>query len=75
MLRYAGVRNGLRAGDWTETACSALAVTAPSWVCEEILSASQAIDSATRDQIQGTMRRFSSEKTTFIITHRLCEVR
>ncbi|MFP4396409.1 MAG: ABC transporter ATP-binding protein, partial [Anaerolineales bacterium] len=30
-----------------------------------------AIDSATEDQIQRAMRRISSERTTFIITHRL----
>jgi ATP-binding cassette subfamily B protein len=34
-----------------------------------------AIDSATEDQIQRVMRRISSERTTFIITHRLSQIR
>ncbi len=34
-----------------------------------------AIDSATEDQIQLAMRRISSERTTFIITHRLSQIR
>jgi ATP-binding cassette subfamily B protein len=34
-----------------------------------------AIDSATEDQIQKAMRRISSERTTFIITHRLSQIR
>jgi len=34
-----------------------------------------AIDSATEDQIQQAMRRISSERTTFIITHRLSQIR
>jgi ATP-binding cassette subfamily B protein len=34
-----------------------------------------AIDSATEDQIQRAMRRISSERTTFIITHRLSQIR
>ncbi|MBA7649908.1 putative multidrug export ATP-binding/permease protein [subsurface metagenome] len=34
-----------------------------------------AIDSATEDQIQHAMRRISSERTTFIITHRLSQIR
>jgi len=34
-----------------------------------------AIDSATEDQIQRAMRRISHERTTFIITHRLSQIR
>ena len=34
-----------------------------------------AIDSATEDQIQRAMRRISSERTTFLITHRLSQIR
>ena len=34
-----------------------------------------AIDSATEDQIQRAMRRISRERTTFIITHRLSQIR
>ncbi len=34
-----------------------------------------AIDSATEDQIQQAMRRISSERTTFLITHRLSQIR
>ena len=34
-----------------------------------------AVDSATEDQIQQAMRRISSERTTFIITHRLSQIR
>ena len=34
-----------------------------------------AIDSATEDQIQQAMRRISKERTTFIITHRLSQIR
>lgn len=34
-----------------------------------------AIDSATEDRIQQAMRRISSERTTFIITHRLSQIR
>ena len=34
-----------------------------------------AIDSATEDQIQQAMRRISSQRTTFIITHRLSQIR
>jgi ATP-binding cassette subfamily B protein len=34
-----------------------------------------AIDSATEDQIQRAMRRISSERTTFVITHRLSQIR
>ena len=34
-----------------------------------------AIDSATEDQIQQAMRRISSNRTTFIITHRLSQIR
>jgi ATP-binding cassette subfamily B protein len=34
-----------------------------------------AIDSATEDQIQRAMRRISSKRTTFIITHRLSQIR
>jgi ATP-binding cassette subfamily B protein len=34
-----------------------------------------AIDSATEDQIQRAMRRISSQRTTFIITHRLSQIR
>jgi ATP-binding cassette subfamily B protein len=34
-----------------------------------------AIDSATEDQIQRAMRRISREQTTFIITHRLSQIR
>lgn len=34
-----------------------------------------AIDSATEDQIQRAMRRISKERTTFIITHRLSQIR
>jgi ATP-binding cassette subfamily B protein len=34
-----------------------------------------AIDSSTEDQIQRAMRRISSERTTFIITHRLSQIR
>jgi ATP-binding cassette subfamily B protein len=34
-----------------------------------------AIDSATEDQIQRAMRRIASERTTFIITHRLSQIR
>jgi ATP-binding cassette subfamily B protein len=33
------------------------------------------IDSATEDQIQRAMRRISKERTTFIITHRLSQIR
>ena len=33
------------------------------------------IDSATEDQIQRAMRRISRERTTFIITHRLSQIR
>ncbi|MBN1834782.1 MAG: ABC transporter ATP-binding protein [Spirochaetales bacterium] len=34
-----------------------------------------AIDSATEDQIQQAMRRISARRTTFIITHRLSQIR
>ena len=34
-----------------------------------------AIDSATEDQIQRAMRRISSRRTTFLITHRLSQIR
>jgi ATP-binding cassette subfamily B protein len=34
-----------------------------------------AIDSATEDQIQRAMQRISKERTTFIITHRLSQIR
>ena len=34
-----------------------------------------AIDSATEDQIQRAMRRIASRRTTFIITHRLSQIR
>jgi ATP-binding cassette subfamily B protein len=34
-----------------------------------------AIDSATEDQIQRAMRRISSDRTTFLITHRLSQIR
>jgi len=34
-----------------------------------------AIDSATEDKIQRAMRRISSERTTFLITHRLSQIR
>ncbi len=34
-----------------------------------------AIDSSTEDQIQRAMHRISSERTTFIITHRLSQIR
>jgi len=34
-----------------------------------------AIDSATEDQIQRAMRRISRERTTFMITHRLSQIR
>ena len=34
-----------------------------------------AIDSATKDQIQRAMRRIASQRTTFIITHRLSQIR
>ncbi len=34
-----------------------------------------AIDSATEDQIQRAMRRISSNRTTFLITHRLSQIR
>jgi ATP-binding cassette subfamily B protein len=34
-----------------------------------------AIDSATEDQIQRAMKRISKERTTFIITHRLSQIR
>lgn len=34
-----------------------------------------AIDSATEDRIQGAMRRISSQRTTFLITHRLSQIR
>ena len=34
-----------------------------------------AIDSATEDEIQRAMRRISSERTTFLITHRLSQIR
>lgn len=34
-----------------------------------------AIDSATEDQIQRAMRQISKERTTFIITHRLSQIR
>jgi ATP-binding cassette subfamily B protein len=34
-----------------------------------------AIDSATEDQIQKAMRRISSQRTTFLITHRLSQIR
>jgi len=34
-----------------------------------------AIDSATEDQIQKAMRRIASRRTTFIITHRLSQIR
>jgi ATP-binding cassette subfamily B protein len=34
-----------------------------------------AIDSATEDKIQRAMRRISQERTTFIITHRLSQIR
>jgi ATP-binding cassette subfamily B protein len=34
-----------------------------------------AIDSATEDEIQQAMRRISSSRTTFIITHRLSQIR
>jgi ATP-binding cassette subfamily B protein len=34
-----------------------------------------AVDSATEDQIQRAMRRISRERTTFLITHRLSQIR
>jgi ATP-binding cassette subfamily B protein len=34
-----------------------------------------AIDSATEDQIQAAMKRISQERTTFLITHRLSQIR
>jgi len=34
-----------------------------------------AIDSATEDQIQQAMRRISRQRTTFVITHRLSQIR
>ncbi len=34
-----------------------------------------AIDSATEDQIQRAMRRISAQRTTFLITHRLSQIR
>ncbi|MFQ5435771.1 MAG: ATP-binding cassette domain-containing protein, partial [Anaerolineae bacterium] len=34
-----------------------------------------AIDSATEDQIQQAMRRISHQRTTFLITHRLSQIR
>ena len=34
-----------------------------------------AIDSATEDEIQSAMRRISSQRTTFLITHRLSQIR
>ncbi|TFG70614.1 MAG: ATP-binding cassette domain-containing protein, partial [Anaerolineales bacterium] len=34
-----------------------------------------AIDSATEDRIQKAMHRISKERTTFIITHRLSQIR
>ena len=34
-----------------------------------------AIDSATEDQIQRAMKRISRERTTFLITHRLSQIR
>jgi len=34
-----------------------------------------AIDSATEDQIQRAMKRISSQRTTFLITHRLSQIR
>jgi len=34
-----------------------------------------AIDSATEDQIQQAMQRISSQRTTFLITHRLSQIR
>ena len=34
-----------------------------------------AIDSATEDQIQRAMRRISQARTTFLITHRLSQIR
>ena len=34
-----------------------------------------AIDSATEDQIQQAMRRISRQRTTFLITHRLSQIR
>jgi ATP-binding cassette subfamily B protein len=34
-----------------------------------------AIDSATEDRIQKAMRRISQEQTTFLITHRLSQIR
>ena len=34
-----------------------------------------AIDSETEDQIQRAMRRIAAERTTFIITHRLSQIR
>jgi ATP-binding cassette subfamily B protein len=34
-----------------------------------------AIDSATEDQIQRAMRHISSQRTTFLITHRLSQIR
>jgi ATP-binding cassette subfamily B protein len=34
-----------------------------------------AIDSATEDQIQRAMRKISSQRTTFLITHRLSQIR
>jgi ATP-binding cassette subfamily B protein len=34
-----------------------------------------AIDSATEDQIQRAMRRISRQRTTFLITHRLSQIR
>ncbi len=44
--------------------------------CTLILDDStSAIDSATEDQIQKAMRRISSQRTTFLITHRLSQIR
>ena len=37
--------------------------------------ATSAIDSATEDQIQKAMRAISSKRTTFLITHRLSQIR
>ncbi len=39
------------------------------------IGTTSAIDSATEDQIQRAMRRISRQRTTFLITHRLSQIR
>ncbi len=77
-------------GDGYETEIGERGVTLSGWQRQRIAIArafltdprililddsTSAIDSATEDQIQRAMRRISRQRTTFIITHRLSQIR